>query len=257
MNNPKTGTQEWAPHTHNWANSCSHGCLYCYGRQNALRFGVIKNASEWTQEKIKPGREFIRFTKKNGTIMVPSMSDITPYFLPESIRTFRGLLAAGNNLLIVSKPHLECIEKLCISLKQWQSQILFRFTIGTMDDQTAKFWEPGAPSISERIDCLKLALKAGYATSVSCEPLLGGHATAVELVDALEPMVTDTIWIGKLNQPRRRVDCADRAVFERVQEIEHMQRDSEMLRLYDDLRDNQKVKFKDSIQKIADNLTKL
>jgi len=132
--------------------------------------------------------------------------------------------------------------------------LLFRFTIGTMDDQTAKFWEPGAPSISERMDCLKLALKSGYATSVSCEPLLGGHGTAVLLVDALESLVTDTIWIGKLNQPRRRVDCTDRAVFERVQAIEHMQRDSEMLRLYDDLQDNKKVRWKESISRIVDRL---
>ena len=215
---------------------------------------MIKSADEWPAERIKPGRETIRWAKKSGVIMTPTMTDITPFYLEESIRTFRGLLAAGNNLLIVSKPHLECIEKLCASLKQWQSQILFRFTIGTMDDQVAKFWEPGAPSIPERTDCLKLAIESGYATSVSCEPLLGGYETAVELVDALESLVTDTIWIGKLNQPRRRVDCAERAVFDRVRQIEHMQRDSEMLKLYDDLQDNPKVRWKESISRIVDRL---
>jgi len=249
-----TGTKEWSEFSHNFALTCPHDCKYCYARQNAKRWGVIKADSEWKIERLKPGREKVKFTKKSGVIMIPTTTDIVPAYLDEAIRTFRGLLAAGNQLLIVSKPHLECIEKLCSELDQWKSQILFRFTIGTTDNDTAKFWEPGAPSISERMDCLKFAFKSGYATSVSCEPILGGHGTAVELVDAVESLVTDTIWIGKMNGIRRRVDCTDRQVLVRVQEMERMQRDSEMLRLYDDLRENTKIKFKDSIQQIVDRL---
>lgn len=94
----------------------------------------------------------------------------------------------------------------------------------------------------------------GWRTSVSGEPLLGGYDTAMALVAAVEPHVTDTIWLGKLNQIRQRVDCVERDTIVRVQEIERLQRDSEMLRLHDALRDNPKVRFKDSIQKIVDRL---
>lgn len=250
----KTGTKEWSEFSHNYLIGCQNQCLYCYARANSKRWGIIKDNSEWGNEYLKPGRDKVKFTKKNGVIMIPTTHDITPRFLPEAIRTFSGLLAVGNQLLIVSKPRLECVESMCFELEAWKSQILFRFTIGTMDDHTASFWEPGAPSIEERVECLKEAFSYGYATSVSGEPLLGGYDTAVALVDAVSPWVTETIWLGKMNQPRRRVDCRDRAVFDRVREIEHLQRDAEMLRLYDALRDNPKVRWKDSIQKIVERL---
>jgi hypothetical protein len=45
--------------------------------------------------------------------------------------------------------------------------------------------------------CLEFAFEQGFDTSVSCEPLLDGNAT--ELVEAVLPFVTDTIWLGKPN----------------------------------------------------------
>jgi hypothetical protein len=131
---------------------------------------------------------------------------------------------------------------------------MFRFTIGTTDDAVRQFWEPGAPEINERLECLIYAHEHGWQTSVSAEPLLGGYQTGVDVVAAVEPYVTDTIWLGRMNACRQRVDCRDRDVLVRVQQIEHSQRDSEMLRLHDTLRDNPRVRFKDSISKLVDRL---
>jgi DNA repair photolyase len=98
----------------------------------------------------------------------------------------------------VSKPHLECIKKICYELVQYKPQIQFRFTIGSANSEVLKFWEPNAPSFEERVDCLKYANNEGFSTSVSCEPMLDENIG--DVVDIVSPYVTDTIWIGKANQ---------------------------------------------------------
>ena len=61
------------------------------------------------------------------------------------------------------------------------------------NNEVLKFWEPGAPSFDERIACLKYAYEAGYATSISCEPMLDDKIDLV--IDAVRPDVTHSIWI--------------------------------------------------------------
>ena len=71
--------------------------------------------------------------------MFPSTHDILPEFLEQSAQVIEQLLAAGNKVLIVTKPHLECVKRLCTLPPD---HLLFRFTIGAFDDDTLKFWEP-------------------------------------------------------------------------------------------------------------------
>ena len=137
--------------------------------------------------------------------MFPTSHDITPQFLEECVTVLRKLLAAGNEVLIVTKPHLECIERLCRELAAYKEKIVFRFTIGAMDDELLRFWEPGAPAFAERLAALKHAHEQGFRTSVSAEPMLD-VPHAVELYETLVPFVTDTIWFGKMNDVRKRVE---------------------------------------------------
>jgi hypothetical protein len=44
--------------------------------------------------------------------------------------------------------------------------IMFRFTIGSADNQTLKFWDQYAPSFDERMESLIYAHKAGFQTSI-------------------------------------------------------------------------------------------
>lgn len=81
-------------------------------------------------------------------------------------------LHAGNKVLVVSKPHLECIRAICERFDLVKDQILFRFTIGACDDQILSYWEPNAPRYDERKQCLFYAYQAGLRTSVSVEPML-------------------------------------------------------------------------------------
>ena len=80
------------------------------------------------------------------------------------MQAVKQLLDNGNDVLIVSKPHLECIQRLCTLPSE---HILFRFTIGAYDDDTLRFWEPGAPPYDERLASLKYAFDAGFKTSVN------------------------------------------------------------------------------------------
>ena len=50
----KTGTREWSEHSVNCRQGCTNGCLYCYARAQALRFGRITSGDAWTQERDGP-----------------------------------------------------------------------------------------------------------------------------------------------------------------------------------------------------------
>jgi hypothetical protein len=135
--------------------------------------------------------------------MFPTTHDITPEHLDSCLAVIENILRAGNDILIVSKPHLDCIKAICGRFSMYREAILFRFSIGAMDDTILGYWEPGAPTFDERLSCLRYAHAEGYATSVSCEPLLDAPKV-VALFNALRPYVTDSIWIGKMNEARRR-----------------------------------------------------
>lgn len=87
--------------------------------------------------------------------MFPSTHDITPKHLDLAIDFLKRLLGNGNKVLIVSKPSFECIKWICDSFVDYKDHILFRFTIGSTDNKTLKFWEPNAPDYSERKKALE------------------------------------------------------------------------------------------------------
>lgn len=244
-----TGTHEWAEETFNIARGCPHNCRYCYAAQNAQRF-KWRDRADWAREELTKRADITSYPARDGVIMFPSAHDITPFNLDAYVRVARLMLEAGNKLLIVSKPHLSCIARLCDEFAEFSEQILFRFTIGTMDEVVAAHWEPGAPTPSERLAALCMAARSGFRTSVSAEPLLGGLETATAILDRIRPYVTDTVWIGKMNKIRTRVDCSDPEVLVHVQAIEAAQTDAAVRRMVYALRTDPLVRWKDSINEV-------
>lgn len=179
--------------------------------------------------------------------MFPSSHDITPFNLEAYIRVAKLILEKGNRLLIVTKPRDECMRELLDYLSGWKNQILFRFTIGTLNNDVSLFWEPGAPLPKERLGCLAFAYNVGFSTSVSIEPMLSGRFSAEDVFDAVRPYVTETVWIGKMNKALLRVD---RKHEEAVRNVLEMQRDEEILKLVDDLKAYQQIRWKDSIKEV-------
>jgi hypothetical protein len=164
--------------------------------------------------------------------MFPSTHDITHGNLHLCTKVIQYLIERGNHILIVSKPHIECITAICEMFCQWQSFIEFRFSIGSRDDAILKYYEPNAPTFDERITSIRCALDHSFKVSVSCEPLLKNDLYFIDLLLAFTHIKNgvnlqiDTIWIGAIQ-------------YMKGPELDYRG-------IYDEYRDNPKIKFKDS-----------
>lgn len=176
--------------------------------------------------------------------------DIVPEYIAETLVYLRKWLMVGNDILITSKPHYECIQAICDDLDDFKDQVVFRFTIGSMDDRTLRFWEPKAPEYGERMSSLIYAFNKGWKTSVSCEPYLDD--TIHSLVEAILPYINDTVWIGKMNQIKRRVKTGawKPEDFQFLEKVSVNQTDNKVRELYDTFKDEPKVRWKDSIKQV-------
>jgi hypothetical protein len=253
-----SGTKEWSVASVNAYLGCEHGCEYCFARANALRFKRITDPSAWRTPVLN--RKLAKECKLYpGTVMFPSTHDITPATLQVAYEVLYNLLEAGNRVLIVTKPHFACVRVLCDALTEYREQILWRFTIGCLDGEIVKLWEPYAPHPFERLRSLDYAHRNGYQTSVSMEPMLNPKHI-VQDFEVLEPYVTDSIWLGKMNHIRQRVAVQqlDQGVVVRpgvpeaeIARIESCQTDADIRFLYEQLKDRPKVKWKESIKQVV------
>lgn len=206
---------------------------------------------EWEKMELNNFKFDEKPKKIKGRIMFPTQHDILPEFIDYTIRYLGKWLKEGNEILITSKPHFECIEKICEELDEYKDQIVFRFTIGSMHDDYLKFWEPNAPGFEERYKCLKHAYANGFQTSVSCEPYF--EEDIDQLVTKLLPFITDTIWIGKMNFIQQRVDTSKWTNEEKQKYlgmIKKSQTNDFIWELYHKFKNNQKVKWKESCKKV-------
>jgi len=244
------GTQEWSVKTINCCTGCSHDCRYCYAKEMAIRFKQVTE-SQWPLERIRAKDVSIRHRKKyDGQIMFPSSHDITPNNLDECITKLKNLLIPGNRVLVVSKPHMECIEKICGSLRDFKSQILFRFTIGACDDRILSFWEPNAPIYDERKQCLIYAYQLDFQTSVSVEPMLDSENIDT-LIKELSPYATHSIWIGTMNNLGRFEKGSDMVLQQAIKKIKRGQTDRTIKSIYRRYKNNPLIKWKKEIKKIV------
>ena len=250
IGNPPTGTQEWAASNVNIQDGCEHDCRYCYAKTMAIRFKRATPAT-WAKPRFRQHDLARGFTRRSGRIMFPTAHDITPRNLDECIAILHRMVAAGNDLLIVSKPWLACVTQLCAELEPYRSQIVFRFSVGSTNNAALSYWEPGAPSFKERLDSLRLAYLRDYETSVSGEPMLDGNPDA--LIAAVRPFVTDSIWLGKINRLRNilPLNCPrDSEVVRRGEALMEAQNDDAIRALFARHRRNPLIKWKDSIKKV-------
>lgn len=241
------GVSEWSKKPINFCTSCPANCRYCYAKHIAVRFKQVKE-EDWGNMKVR--EKDVRKKHRNyGTrVMIPSSHDIVPQNLTESLTVLENLLSVGNEVLIVSKPHLECVRAICEAFADYREQIIFRFSIGAMDNNILKLWEPGATSYDERKACLQMAFELGFDTSISSEPMLDSE-NIVELVADLQPFVTETHWIGKLND-LGRIKANSPEVAAAIEKVRQGQTDSRIMDIYHELGHLPHIRWKDSISKV-------
>ena len=253
-----TENRQWAEKYENLISGCSHDCKYCYAKSIAVQY-KLNTPENWKNEVVRNSYLLKKkFRKRNDLIMVPSSHDITPEHLQENIIFIGNILAAGNKVLIVSKPHLECVKSMCNAFIPFKENILFRFTIGSADSDTLKFWENNAPDFNERLESLQYAFNAGYQTSVSSEPMLDDKIDHV--IDKVSPYVTETIWLGKPNQLMKRLLTNgfnnDQQVMIQARKLLGLFSDEYILNLYARYKNNSKIMWKNSIKKVVSKCNK-
>jgi DNA repair photolyase len=208
---------------------------------------INKNAATYMNQSKNTTR-----ARNPRRIMFPSTHDLFPEHLDVVTGALRSWLESENQVLIVTKPHYDVVKHLCRELRDLRAQIVFRFTIGSMNNDVLSFWEPGAPTYDERYESLCMARGNGFATSVSCEPYLDNKI--YDLVEAVSLFVTDSVWIGKMNRVGRRVNTEgwsnkDRSFLHRVFDAQS----TEFIKdLYERLKDRPQVRWKDSIKKVLE-----
>ena len=243
------GTREWAVAEINCSRGCPHGCLYCYARYDqVVRKGLV-TVSEWSLcrdlkeevEKVHP--------LYDGQVMFPASHDIIPENIESCVNVLKNLLDAGNKVLVVSKPHLNCIQRLCQELYDDRERILFRFTITARNPEVLAFWEPRAPEYQERLMSLMSCYERGFATSVSIEPMLHREDVCA-MVQELLPFVSQSIWIGKMNKIDIRVEHDSELINNEINRIRRGQSDEQIRLLYQELKKIEKIHWKESIKEV-------
>ena len=245
-----TGTREWSDVSSNIGRGCANNCRYCYGREWAFRYGLISHPDQWSAETLNANPPNV---PRNKVVMFPTVHDITPVYLERAVENLHRLLEAGNQVLLVSKPRRACIERIRAEVGRHKERLLFCFSIGSLQEELASFWEPGAPSIAERVPCLKFAFAAGFRTSVSMEPMLDGSEDAERTFFALEPRVNDKAWIGRMNKVDERVRPRDARIQAACDRVKAAQTDAQILKLVRKLHRQAKVAGKDSIRGVIES----
>ena len=249
---PAFGTQEWTAHNVNIQKGCERDCKYCFAKSNAIRFRRCTPAS-WSRDiEIDPKKLSKTYRLRDGRFMFPTSHDITVRNVEPCIAALKRILEPGNEVTIVMKPTLSAVTRLCDELTAFKDRILFRFTIGSLDEEVIRYWDVGAPSAEQRLECLELAYRRGYATSVSIEPMLDTNPHAI--IEATRPFVTDSIWLGRANNLNSivAINCpGDEEAKRRARELLHSQPDEWLVGLYERYKDDPLIRFKDSIKKAA------
>jgi len=254
------GFHEWIKkgNSINICTGCPNDCKYCYAKGRAYRFKQVK-IGEWSKERIREHDVVKNRKLYDGMIAFPTSHDITITNIDSYLKVLEKLLISGNEILIVSKPRFECIEKICNKAAAYKDKIIFRFSIGAIDDEILSFWDTNAPIYAERKQSLMYAFENGFRTSVSMEPLLD-PSNVVTMVEELAEYVSDYIWIGKMNYTgilrKRAHDNNDLHFIEQIKIIEDGQTNEKIWAINDEFQKRpellKKISWKESFQKVID-----
>lgn len=187
---------------------CSHACRYCYCPA-VLR----KTIDAWALDP-QPRRNVLRELERDARrmqgdpreILLSFMSD--PYHSDEAAQLTREalLLLEQHDLRVqvLTKGGRRSIQDFDILARnRWK----YGATIIFQSESLRQQWEPGAPSIAERIEAIREAHRQGIFTWVSVEPVVD-PAEAIKVVENLRGEV-DFWKIGKLNHDRQREASID------------------------------------------------
>jgi DNA repair photolyase len=187
---------------------CAHGCGYCYARfmqrfhphaEDWGRFVDVKvNAPEVLARQLRrlPPGDVFTCSACDGWQPVEEHYRLTR-------ECCRLLLDAGFSLSVLTKSRL-VLRDLDVFAGR---KVRVGVTITTPDEHWAKIWEPGASSVADRVQVLRVAKARGLQTTVMFGPLLpeisDTDAALTRLFSLAADAGVDRIWTDALNaRPR-------------------------------------------------------
>jgi len=198
--------------------ACEHGCIYCDGR--AERYWV---EGEFDRDIVVRSNIPERLAtelpglREKGFITIGSgISDAyQPIEQRERIMERCAALLADHDhpVALMTKSSLVLRD-----IRHWKrvndgSRFMLLVSLTHADDETRRSWEPGASSVTERLDVLRRFKDAGCATGVLAMPLLPGITDTDDnlhrLYEAVVAAGVDFVMPGGLTlRPGRQKDVA-------------------------------------------------
>jgi DNA repair photolyase len=171
---------------------CTVNCAYCYARLFMRRYsGHSEPWGEFVDVKLNAPLVLKKQLEraKRGTVWVSSVCD--PY---QAIEARYGLTRQCLLELVEKQFPVNIQCKSVLALRDLDvfvkfQEIEFGFTITTDDERISRLFEPGASSVSERVDALAEIHSKGIPTFVFIGPLLPGN-----------PAILAQLLLGKVDR---------------------------------------------------------
>lgn len=209
---PKGAAKEYADLALNLYNGCTHGCIYCYNNGRYSKPGAFFKSSKPRAIDIGDLLSDCQSLKAEYGEAVPEVliSFIGDAYQPaekalgKTRLVVRLLIDQNIPFTILTKSAL--IQRDFDVLSEYRDRFRLGMTILSAFDDELQSWEPGASSLSNRLETLWKAKELGIRTWVSLEPVMK-VMSAVKLIKQYHKYV-DLWHVGKLNhmQPPAPID---------------------------------------------------
>lgn len=199
---------EYGDYTMNHVQGCAHGCLYpCYAFLQKKRFGQVKTYEDWLKPYLVSNtldllrREIPKLRDKIQYVQLCFTTDPFMYEYDEicnmSLDSIELLNESGIKCTMLTKGMLP----LALADRQrFPEDNEYGITLITLDEEYRQRMEPGAASITDRLDSLKALHDAGRQTWVSMEPYPTPNLIKQDLQALLEAVsFVDRIIFGRTN----------------------------------------------------------
>ena len=175
---------------------CSHSCRYCYAAFMRRFTGHKEKWGEFVDVKINAPELLAKEIKRKrmGRVWVSGVCD--PYQAVEkkyelTQKCLKILVENQWPVTIQTKSSLVLRD---IEILEKSKDIEVGFSITTADDKIRKLFEPGAPSIKERIHALDVLHSRGIQTFAMIAPILpGAEGLVEELADKVDHILIDRV----------------------------------------------------------------
>jgi len=186
-------------HTINAYRGCGHACVYCFARPTHAWLGLdtgrdfdtaivvkINSVDRLRAELRAPG--WCREPIAMGTNTDPYQRAEGKYQLTRGL--LRALVDAGNPFSILTKSPLVLRDLDLLTEAARTMDIRVNLSIGTLDEEVWRAWEPGAPHPGRRVAAVRALREAGVPCGVFMAPVIPGVSDRPEQLAAVAEAVT-------------------------------------------------------------------